>query len=206
MSQRKHVVIVGGGFGGLTCARALARADVDVTLIDRQNHHLFQPLLYQVAMAGLSPSEIAMPIRSIVRKQKNISVLLAEVAAHRPRAAAACYYAARGMARRSLTSTIWCSRRVRARTTSATTDWEHVRARPEEHRRRGGDPSARACSRSRRRSARPIPAEACPASELRGDRRRADRGRGGGRDRRARALRAGPRFSRGASPTKRACC
>jgi NADH dehydrogenase len=79
MSQRKHVVIIGGGFGGLTCARALAKADVDVTLIDRQNHHLFQPLLYQVAMAGLSPSEIAVPIRSIVRKQKNIGVLLAEV-------------------------------------------------------------------------------------------------------------------------------
>lgn len=79
MSERKHVVIVGGGFGGLTCARALARADVDVTLIDRQNHHLFQPLLYQVAMAGLSPSEIAVPIRSIVRKQKNIGVLLADV-------------------------------------------------------------------------------------------------------------------------------
>lgn len=79
MSERKHVVIVGGGFGGLACARALARADLDVTLIDRQNHHLFQPLLYQVAMAGLSPSEIAVPIRSIVRKQKNIGVLLAEV-------------------------------------------------------------------------------------------------------------------------------
>jgi NADH:ubiquinone reductase (H+-translocating) len=79
MSQRKHVVIVGGGFGGLACARALSRADVDITLIDRQNHHLFQPLLYQVAMAGLSPSEIAAPIRSIVRKQKNIGVLLAEV-------------------------------------------------------------------------------------------------------------------------------
>lgn len=79
MTDRKHVVIVGGGFGGLACARALARADVDITLIDRQNHHLFQPLLYQVAMAGLSPSEIAVPIRSIVRKQKNVRVLLAEV-------------------------------------------------------------------------------------------------------------------------------
>lgn len=83
MSQRgrAHVVIVGGGFGGLSCARALARADVDVTLIDRQNHHLFQPLLYQVAMAGLAPSEIAAPIRSILRKQKNARVLLAEVTA-----------------------------------------------------------------------------------------------------------------------------
>ncbi|MET0387617.1 MAG: NAD(P)/FAD-dependent oxidoreductase [Polyangiales bacterium] len=79
MNQRAQVVIVGGGFGGLTCARALASADVDVTLVDRQNHHLFQPLLYQVAMAGLSPSEIAMPIRSIVRKQKNVRVLLADV-------------------------------------------------------------------------------------------------------------------------------
>src|ERR1700759_5208686 len=79
MTGRAQVVIVGGGFGGLACARALARADVDVTLIDKQNHHLFQPLLYQVAMAGLSPSEIAVPIRSVVRKQRNISVLLAEV-------------------------------------------------------------------------------------------------------------------------------
>ena len=80
-SQRAHVLIVGGGFGGLSCARALSHADVDVTLIDRQNHHLFQPLLYQVAMAGLSPSEIAAPIRAILRKQKNARVLLAEVTA-----------------------------------------------------------------------------------------------------------------------------
>jgi len=78
-SQRAHVVIVGGGFGGLSCARALSRADVDVTLIDRQNHHLFQPLLYQVAMSGLAPSEIAAPIRSILRKQRNVRVLLSEV-------------------------------------------------------------------------------------------------------------------------------
>jgi len=79
MKQRPHVVIVGGGFGGLTCARALARANVDITLIDRQNHHLFQPLLYQVAMAGLAPTEIAAPIRSVLRKQRNARVLLAEV-------------------------------------------------------------------------------------------------------------------------------
>ncbi len=73
-----HVVIIGGGFGGLTAARALKRAKVRVTLIDRTNHHLFQPLLYQVAMAGLSPGDIAAPIRAILRKQKNVTVLLAE--------------------------------------------------------------------------------------------------------------------------------
>lgn len=74
-----HVVIVGGGFGGLSAARALRLAPVHVTLIDRTNHHLFQPLLYQVAMAGLSPADIAAPIRSILRKQKNVNVLLDEV-------------------------------------------------------------------------------------------------------------------------------
>jgi NADH:ubiquinone reductase (H+-translocating) len=82
MSEEKkvpHVVIVGGGFGGLSTARALKRADVRITLIDRTNHHLFQPLLYQVAMAGLSPADIAAPIRSILHKQKNVNVLLDEV-------------------------------------------------------------------------------------------------------------------------------
>jgi NADH dehydrogenase len=73
-----RVVIVGGGFGGLTAAQALRRAAVKVTLIDRRNHHLFQPLLYQVAMAGLNPSDIAVPIRRILRHQKNAEVLLAE--------------------------------------------------------------------------------------------------------------------------------
>jgi NADH:ubiquinone reductase (H+-translocating) len=74
-----HVVIVGGGFGGLETAKRLNRAPLEITLIDRSNHHLFQPLLYQVATAGLSPAEIASPIRSILRKQKNATVLLAEV-------------------------------------------------------------------------------------------------------------------------------
>src|SRR5215212_809144 len=74
-----RVVIVGAGFGGLTAAQALKSAPVHVTIIDRTNHHLFQPLLYQVAMAGLSPADIAAPIRAILRKQKNASVLLAEV-------------------------------------------------------------------------------------------------------------------------------
>src|SRR5262245_47706917 len=75
-----HVVIIGGGFGGLYAARALDRDDVRVTVIDRRNHHLFQPLLYQVATAGLSPSDIARPIRSILADQDNAQVLLAEVA------------------------------------------------------------------------------------------------------------------------------
>lgn len=74
-----RVVIVGGGFGGLNAARGLRRAPVRITLIDRRNHHLFQPLLYQVATAALNPSDIASPIRRILRKQKNAEVLLAEV-------------------------------------------------------------------------------------------------------------------------------
>ena len=80
-TTRPHVVIVGGGFGGLAAAKALARAAVDVTLVDRKNHHVFQPLLYQVATAGLSPAEIASPIRHILRRQQNTRVLLGEVAA-----------------------------------------------------------------------------------------------------------------------------
>lgn len=75
----QHVVIVGGGFGGLTAAQALKRKKVRVTLIDRTNHHLFQPLLYQVAIAGLSPGDIAAPIRTVLRRQKNTQVVLEEV-------------------------------------------------------------------------------------------------------------------------------
>jgi NADH dehydrogenase len=73
-----HVVIIGGGFGGLDAARTLARAPVRITLIDRHNYHLFQPLLYQVATASLSPGDIASPIRWILRRQRNVQVLLAE--------------------------------------------------------------------------------------------------------------------------------
>jgi len=75
---RKRVVIVGAGFGGVAAARALAHTEADVILIDRRNHHIFQPLLYQVATAVLAPSEIAAPIRHLVGKQKNLSVLLGE--------------------------------------------------------------------------------------------------------------------------------
>ncbi len=78
-SARPRVVIVGAGFGGLSAAKALASAPVDITIIDRRNYHLFQPLLYQVATAGLSPADIAWPIRRIVRSQRNTSVLLGEV-------------------------------------------------------------------------------------------------------------------------------
>jgi NADH dehydrogenase len=78
-APRPRIVIVGAGFGGLAVARTLAQTPVDITLIDRENHHLFQPLLYQVATAGLSPADIAWPIRRLVRQQKNTRVLLSEV-------------------------------------------------------------------------------------------------------------------------------
>jgi NADH:ubiquinone reductase (H+-translocating) len=77
--NRPRVVIIGAGFGGLAAAKALRRADVRVTLVDRRNHHLFQPLLYQVATAGLSPGQIAWPIRTLFRWQKNVEVLLGTV-------------------------------------------------------------------------------------------------------------------------------
>jgi len=75
-----HVAVVGGGFGGLYAAQALAARQVRVTLLDQRNHHLFQPLLYQVATAALNASDIAAPLRSILRRAHNVTVLLAEVA------------------------------------------------------------------------------------------------------------------------------
>ena len=78
-AARKRVVIVGGGFAGLAAAHALRHADAEVLLIDRRNHHIFQPLLYQVATAVLSPAEIAAPIRQLEAKQRNVTVLMAEV-------------------------------------------------------------------------------------------------------------------------------
>src|ERR1051325_5524169 len=74
-----RVVIVGAGFGGLNAAQSLAKAPVQITVIDRKNHHTFQPLLYQVATAGLSPGEIAAPIRSILRGHPNLEVLMGDV-------------------------------------------------------------------------------------------------------------------------------
>jgi NADH dehydrogenase len=85
-SEQPHVLILGGGFAGLYAARQLKRAAVRVTLVDRRNHHLFQPMLYQVATAALNPSDIAAPIRSVLRNQKNAEVLLAEVRSIDPKA------------------------------------------------------------------------------------------------------------------------
>src|SRR5436853_1454736 len=80
-AARARVVIVGGGFGGLAAAKALRRAPADVILIDRTNHHLFQPLLYQVATSELAPGQIGSPIRNLLRKQRNTTVLMGEVTA-----------------------------------------------------------------------------------------------------------------------------
>src|ERR1041385_9074775 len=79
MEHRPHVVVIGGGFGGLEAAKHLARGPVRVTLLDRRNHHLFQPLLYQVATAALNPADIAYPIRAVLARYPNCRVLLAEV-------------------------------------------------------------------------------------------------------------------------------
>src|SRR5271157_6579367 len=78
-AHRPRVIIIGAGFGGLYAAQALKQARAEVIVVDRRNHHLFQPLLYQVATAGLSPGDIAAPIRGILRRQRNAKVILAQV-------------------------------------------------------------------------------------------------------------------------------
>src|SRR5438034_2551697 len=83
MQKRPHVVIVGGGFGGLYAARALRKAPVEVTLVDRRNFHLFQPLLYQVATGALSPANIAAPLRAVLKRQRNARTLLGNVVGFR---------------------------------------------------------------------------------------------------------------------------
>ena len=99
--QRPQVLIVGAGFGGLEATKALARADVDVTLVDAYNHHCFQPLLYQVATAALSPADVAWPIRAIMREQKNVRVIMARVTGDRRRGTARAHERARSFLRLS---------------------------------------------------------------------------------------------------------
>src|ERR1700676_1222986 len=77
--RRPHVVIIGGGFAGIAAVKALRHCEADVTVIDRRNHHIFQPLLYQVATAVLAPADVAAPIRQLAQKQENLSVMLAEI-------------------------------------------------------------------------------------------------------------------------------
>ncbi len=76
--NRHHIVVIGGGFGGLNAVKTLQEHDVDITLVDKRNYHLFWPLLYQTAMAGLSPADIAAPLRSIFKRRENVRVLMAE--------------------------------------------------------------------------------------------------------------------------------
>src|SRR5271167_4626627 len=79
MADTHHVVVIGGGFGRLYAVKSLKRAPVRITLLDRRNFHLFQPLLYQVATGGLSPANIAAPLRAVLKRQKNTEVFLGEV-------------------------------------------------------------------------------------------------------------------------------
>ncbi len=81
MTNKHRVVVIGGGFGGLYATRALRSADLSITLIDKRNFHLFQPLLYQVATGALSPANIAAPLRAILKRQQNVTTLLGEVLA-----------------------------------------------------------------------------------------------------------------------------
>ena len=77
--KKPRIVIIGGGFGGLTVAKSLQKIDADITIVDKTNYHLFQPLLYQVASAALSPADIAIPIRAVFGNRRNVKVLMDEV-------------------------------------------------------------------------------------------------------------------------------
>src|SRR5262249_11065978 len=125
-AARKRVVIIGAGFAGLAAAHALRHADVEVLLIDRRNHHIFQPLLYQVATAVLSPAEIAAPVRQLEAKQRNATVLMAEVTGVdvSSRTLEAAPLARKSARSRSI---IWWSRAACARATSVTTSSRDMR-------------------------------------------------------------------------------
>ncbi len=117
------MVVVGGGFGGLPALRYFAHRPVDVTVVDRRNHHLFQPLLYQVATGMLSPGQIAPPIRHVVRRWKNIRVELAEVTDFDLERRIVHATAAANLHRSSCRTTASSSPPAPASRTSATTSW-----------------------------------------------------------------------------------
>ncbi len=172
-----RVVIVGGGFGGLTTARGLGGAEgIEVTLIDRRNHHLFQPLLYQVATAVIAPGEIAEPIRAILRWDRNVRVLMGEVVGVDTKDARC------GSATAPASPTTrWCWRPAPPTAISAIRNGSASRraSRPSTM---PADPRPGAAG-LRGGGARGRPGRAGPAVDLRGDRRRADRGRDGRRHR-----------------------
>ena len=170
--RRPRVVIIGAGFGGLSAARRLAQGPFDVVVVDRHNYHLFQPLLYQVATAGLSPADIASPICGILRGQTNASVTLAKVSG-----VGCCRQGTRRRRPAHSVRLPHCRNRGRARLFRQRL--VILCAGPEDHRRRDlYTPPDTARLRAGRERARHGRAE--PASEFRRDRRRPDR-RGDGR-------------------------
>ena len=180
--RRPRVVIVGAGFGGLVRRQGAGAARRSTSIvIDRHNYHLFQPLLYQVATAGLSPADIASPIRGILRRQNERERHAGEGRGRRPRRAGG-----RSPTAGAFPSTTSSSRPARAHAYFGHDDWASLRAGPEEDRRRDRppppDPARLRAGRDRAGRGR-----AAPAAHLRRDRRRPDRRRDGRRHRRTRA-------------------
>ena len=173
-----RVVIVGAGFGGLSAAKALADSAFDVTVIDQHNYHLFQPLLYQVATAGLSPADIASPIRGILARAQNVNVILGKVSAIDTDRREVLADGRRVPVRHADPRDRRAARLFRPRRMG------RERAGTEDHRRRDLHPPPHP-ARLREGRNRNRPGRAGAAAEFRDRRRRADRRRDGGRDRRA---------------------
>ena len=195
----------GGGFGGLNAVRALAHADVDVTVIDRTNHHLFQPLLYQVAAGILPPGLIAPALRGVIKKQRNARALLGEVTRPRPGRAGGARHRAGRAARSSCPTTRWSWPAARPTPTSAATTspssrpgMKTVRGRPPPAR---PDPAGVRDGRAGHRSG-----GAGRVADVRGDRRRPDRGGAGRAGRRAGAQGAAAGLPRRRTPARPGSC